>query len=93
LADPSHRSKISSIGADALHAKYPVDYTTKAGRAAAEDKLTARLSVEVDPDGSLRNSDRLEFERRLFHARRAHFKKLSLQGVAARRRRRREAAT
>jgi hypothetical protein len=86
VSQPSHRSKISSLGADALHAKYPIGATTKAGINAAETKLNNRLSDEIDPDGELRKNDRNEFERRLFHARRAFFKRLSLQGVAARQR-------
>ena len=70
------------IGAHVLHFKYDSTALTEKARAAAARSLNARLLAEVDPDAVLPTHER---ERRLAHARRAHFMRLAQKSAATRR--------
>ena len=63
------------IGAYSLHAKHDTHVVSAPGRRAAENALNTRLLAEIDPEGKLSDSER---ERRLGHARAAHFSRLAL---------------
>jgi hypothetical protein len=78
---PQHRSLVSSIGAHAQKAKYDSRELTKNARAASPGAL-AYWERQVDPDGQL---DPVERSRRAEHARKAHFGRLALASVKARR--------
>lgn len=68
------------IGAYALHAKHDPKVTTQPARA----KFLASFEEQVDPDGVLPLDER---RRRAECARKAHFARLALKSVQARRRR------
>jgi hypothetical protein len=76
------RSQIGRLGAHTLHALYDSRELTRNGRAAAATALEQRLLSEVDPDNKLSLAER---ERRLGHARKAHFQRLALRSAQARR--------
>jgi len=78
---PTERSQIARVAAHEMHARYPIEQTTAPGRKA----FLARFEREVDPDGTL---DPAERARRAGHLRKAHFTRLALRSVQARRRRR-----
>jgi hypothetical protein len=68
------------VGAHVLHATHDPRETTKAARAAFNN----RFEREVDPDGKLTPAERA---RRSDHARKAYFTRLALKSVASRRKR------
>jgi hypothetical protein len=76
------RSQIARIGAHALHAQYDSKELTRAGRAASAAALDERLLSVIDPESKLSPAER---ERRLGHARKAHFQKLALRSAQSRR--------
>ncbi len=80
---PGERSLRAQIGAHALHATHDPKQTTSNGRAA----FLASFEDQVDPDRALPEDER---KRRAEHARKAHFKRLALASVRARRRKREE---
>ena len=82
--DPSVASLRGRIGAHSLHAQYDSREITAAARRAAQKNLNARLLAEIDPAEELSPAER---ERRLTHARRAHFQRLALRSAMARRKR------
>jgi hypothetical protein len=82
LLSPAERSQIAALGAHGLHSKHDPRVTSRPGRAASAQKLNARLLREIDPDNSLPPAER---ERRLGHARKAHFLKLAMLSARARR--------
>lgn len=75
--DPAARTLRARIGAFALHAKHPIEATTRAGL----DAANARFEREVDPDGTLPQAERI---RRVAAARRAHMAKLAFRSRQAR---------
>lgn len=77
-------SKRGRIGAHVTHSRHDAKQTTAAARVAARTNLDARLLAEIDPNGELPEAER---QRRLGHARSAHFSKLSLKSAASRNRR------
>ncbi len=77
---PRERTLRAQIGAHALHASHDPRETTAKARAA----FLARFEVQVDPDRVLPEEER---KRRAEHARKAHFKRLALASVRARRER------
>jgi hypothetical protein len=81
VLSPEERSLRARIGAHALHSTHdPTDITANA-RAA----FLARFEHEVDPERLLPEAERL---RRAEHARKAHFTRLALASVRARREKR-----
>ena len=66
------------IGAHELHAQYDTNVVSAPGRRAAETALNAKLLAEIDPQGLLSDVER---ERRLNHARSAHFARIALRRV------------
>ncbi len=81
---PAERSLRARLAAHTMHARHDPRETTTAARAA----FLARFEAEADPDGVLPPEER---RRRAEHLRRAHFARLSLKAVEARRVRRAEA--
>lgn len=77
-ADPKTRTAIARLGAYEQHARHSGDDTTKAGTAA----FLARFEAQVDPDGLLSPAER---EHRATMARKAHFQRLAIASVKARR--------
>ncbi len=77
---PRERTLRAQIGAHALHASHDPRETTASARAV----FLARFEEQVDPDRVLPEEERL---RRAEHARKAHFKRLALASVRARRKR------
>jgi hypothetical protein len=75
------RSQIARIGAHALHALYDSGELTRAGRAASAAALDERLLSVIDPERKLPPDER---ERRLGHARKAHFQKLAYRSAQTR---------
>ena len=77
------RSLSNRIGAYALHASHDTLEVTAPGRAAASANLDARLLEEIDArDPGLPEQER---QRRLHYARKAHYARLTLASVKARR--------
>ena len=72
-------STIGRLGAHSMHAKHDARETTKAGRAAFNQKF----EDEVDPERRLSPAER---SRRAAHARSAYFTRLALKSARARRR-------
>jgi hypothetical protein len=83
LLTPAERTLRARIGAHSLHAQRDSTALTAPARRAATEKLNERLLAEIDPANTLSESERA---RRLDHARRAHFSRLALKRVKARRR-------
>jgi len=79
---PEQRSLRAKVAAHSLHARHDSREITAPARAAADTNLNRRLLSEVDPDGSLSEAER---QRRLEHARKAHFARLALKSARARR--------
>jgi hypothetical protein len=75
--DPTARTQRARIGAFAMHSKHPIEATTRAGL----DAANARFEREVDPDGTLPESERA---RRVVAARQAHMAKLAFLSRQAR---------
>lgn len=75
---PAERSERARIAAYSLHAKYDARQTTRRARAA----FLARFDLQVDPDGTLPEPERL---RRADAARKAYFHGLAAKSAAARR--------
>ena len=73
---PTERTLRARIGAHSLHAQHDPRITSAPGRKAAADKLNDRLLFEIDPNNELPEDER---ERRLDHARKAHFARLALK--------------
>ncbi len=82
MLSPTERSIRARIGAHELHSRHDSHELTARGRAAAATALNVKLLAEIDPDNSLTVRER---ERRLYHARKAHFSKLALKSAKARR--------
>ena len=78
----SHHAAAGRIGAHVLHSRHDSLITTAAARRAAATTLRLKLLAEIDPDGAL---ERVEREKRLRHARAAHFQRLALASAKARR--------
>jgi hypothetical protein len=78
------------IGAHRLHALHDSRVVSAPGRVAARTVLDRRLLAEVDPSGKL---DPEERQRRLQHARAAHFASLAFKSAIARRKKAAPAAT
>jgi hypothetical protein len=76
---PAERSERARIAAYSLHAKYDARQTTRRARAA----FLARFELQVDPDRTLPEAERL---RRAEAARKAYFHGLAAKSAAARRR-------
>ncbi len=77
----TERTLRARIGAHALHSRYDSHELTAPGRAAAATALDLRLLTEIDPQNVLAEAER---QRRLAHARKAHFSKLALKSARAR---------
>ena len=75
---PRDLTLLVPLGAYSQHAKYDVRETTKAARAARDQKFID----EVDPEGTL---DPAERDRRVAAARKAYFTRISLLSAEARR--------
>jgi hypothetical protein len=75
---PRDLTLLGRLGAYSQHAKYDVRETTKAARAARDQKFIN----EVDPEGTL---DPAERDRRVAAARKAYFTRISLLSAEARR--------
>ena len=81
---PYERSIRARIGAHKLHASHDTRVVSAPGRAAAAASLDRRLLKEIDEhDVDLPAAER---QRRLAHARQAHFEQLALKAAKARRR-------
>lgn len=76
------KQQSARIGAHVLHSKYDSAALTAKARAAAARSLNDRLLADIDPHGTLPPHER---ERRLAHARRAHFMRLAQKSAATRR--------
>ena len=80
---PYERSIRARIGAHRLHASHDTRVVSAPGRAAANAGLDLRLLREIDEhEVDLPEAER---DRRLGHARRAHFEQLSFFAAKARR--------
>ena len=79
----TERSIRGRIGAYSLHALNDTHEVSLPGRVAAASLLEARLLAELDPENRLSTAER---ERRLEHAKKAHFQKLALRSAQKRRR-------
>jgi len=77
---PGDLSLLGRLGAYSQHAKHDVRETTRAARAARDQKFID----EVDPEGTL---DPAERDRRVVAARKAYFTRISLLSAEARRNR------
>lgn len=75
--DPAARTLRARIGAFSMHAKHPIEATTRGGL----DAAWQRFVLEVDPDGLL---SELERTRRAKAAQRAHMARIALRSVQAR---------
>lgn len=75
---PTERTLRAQIAAHAMHAKHPVQETTRAGHTA----FLKSFELRVDPTGELEPQER---QRRAEHARKAHMLRLSLKAAKARR--------
>ena len=82
MLSPSERSTRARIGAHSLHATHDPRLTTANGRTAATKALNTRLLQAIDPDNMLSEAER---QRRLEHARSAHFSRLALKRMKGRR--------
>jgi hypothetical protein len=82
---PAERSLASRIGAYRQQATHDMRQTSKPGR----DAAWQRFVVEVDPDRTLPEPERL---RRAEAARRAHMARIALKSVQARARHKADAA-
>jgi hypothetical protein len=60
-----------------MHAKHPIEQTTRAGREA----FLSRFEREVDPEGKLPPAERV---RRAEHAKKAYMARLALRSARAR---------
>ncbi len=78
---PEERKLRAQLAAHTMHAQVadPSAHTRP-----ARDAFLAKFEHEVDPEGVLKPEER---KRRAEHARKAHFKRLSLLAAQARRRR------
>ena len=74
----SNRTLIARIGAYSLHAQHDSRVTSAPGRKAAAQALNDRLLAEIDPEGTLSETERA---RRLECARKAHFSRLALKSA------------
>ncbi len=83
MTSQTERSIRARIGAHQLHATHDSVELTRAARQASTTALNLRLLAELDPADVLPPAER---ERRLAHARKAHFAKLALRSAQARRR-------
>lgn len=81
---PAEVSRQARMAAHVLHSRHDSRELT----ANAREAFLARFEREVDPEGVLAPDER---ERRIQHARRAHFTRLAHASAAARRTRRRAA--
>lgn len=84
--DPARRRQIASLAADVSWARTPIRSERMAPANRAREARWERI---VDPDGVM---DPAERAKRAESARRAHYKRMSMKGVEARRRKRRESA-
>ncbi len=73
--DSAEMGRRGKIGAHRLHSRYSSRALTVNARAAATTALDARLLREIDASGTLQPVER---EKRLYHARKAHFAGLAL---------------
>lgn len=80
--DAHDRSLRARLGAHTLHSRYDSTQITAHARAVAASKLDAQLLAEIDPLAALPEEER---QRRLKHARAAHFARLALASSKARR--------
>lgn len=78
---PLNYSLLGRIGAHALHAQHDTRVISLPGRKRAAANLESRLLDEIDPRREL---DPAERERRLHHAKKAHFSRLALQSAKSR---------
>jgi hypothetical protein len=78
---PELRRLRASIAANVAHATHDSREMTKNARKASAAALDARLLAVLDPDGDLPADER---ERRLKHARKAHFAGLAFQSAKTR---------
>lgn len=76
---PSERTLRARLAAHSLHAQQDSRALTAPARKAAHD----RFLIQVDPDGTLPEAERI---RRASHARKAYFTALALKSAQARRR-------
>ena len=84
MLSPSERSLRARIAAHSLHAMRDSCELTAPARRAAREKLNERLLAEIDPRNELPEGERA---RRLEHARKAHFLRLRLKGLQAKKKR------
>jgi hypothetical protein len=79
-----HHALAGRIGAHVLHSRVDPLAITAAARRASGTKLDAQLLAEIDAASP--GLPEAERQRRLQHARRAHFSRLALKAAQARRR-------
>lgn len=82
MLSPSERRLRAQIAAHEMHARHDATATTAVGRSAAARKLDQQLLARIDPRRELPSDER---QRRLDHARRAHFARLALRSAKKRR--------
>lgn len=80
--NPEERTLRARIAAHSLHAGADSTELTRPAREASRRRLDESLLAEIDPDELLSDEER---ERRLAHARKAHFARLALKSARARR--------
>ena len=83
MLSQTEKSLRGRVGAHRLHSLYDSRDLTAKARAAGRKSLDARLLAEIDPENTLPEAER---ERRLWHARKAHFSALALKSATSRRR-------